>query len=203
MDTCCVRRRGGTIYGFTVGGPVWIPKVYNGRNKTFFFFNWEQYRLTQNVLPAAISVPTDAYRQGNFTAALLSTRLGTDPLGRAITPNMIYDPTTRQTVAGQVVTNPFPNNTVPPTRFDNVAKKVQALIPNPTNPALLVNNYQQTYLSHRTTEVPSIKIDQSLGSKDKLSAFWNQYRNHLPVLRRRTGLAPTHRRRHRHVYPRA
>ena len=38
-------------YGFTVGGPVWIPKVYNGRNKTFFFFNWEQYLISQNVLP--------------------------------------------------------------------------------------------------------------------------------------------------------
>src|SRR5712692_2360889 len=144
-----------TDYGFTAGGPVWIPKVYDGRNKSFFFFNWEQYILTQNVLPAAISVPTAAYRQGDFSTAQLKTTLGTDLLGRPIFGNEIYDPTTRQTVAGQVVTNPFPNNTIPLARFDSVAKKVQALIPNPTNSSLLVNNYQQSYLSHRTTEVPS------------------------------------------------
>ncbi len=40
-------------YGMTFGGPVWIPKIYNGRNKTFFFFNWEQYIRDQYVLGAA------------------------------------------------------------------------------------------------------------------------------------------------------
>jgi len=161
-------------YGFTVGGPVRIPKVYDGRNKTFFFFNWEQYLISQNMLPAAISVPTADYRLGNFSAAKLKTVLGTDPLGNSIFGNEVYDPSTRQTVKGQIVTSPFLNNTVPPTSFDSVAKKVQALIPSPTNPSLLVNNYQQTYLSDRHTEVPSVKIDQAIGSKDKLSFFWNR-----------------------------
>jgi hypothetical protein len=161
-------------YGFTVGGPVRIPKVYDGRNKTFFFFNWEQYLISQNMLPAAISVPTADYRLGNFSAAKLKTVLGTDPLGNSIFGNEVYDPSTRQTVKGQIVTSPFLNNTIPPTSFDSVAKKVQALIPSPTNPSLLVNNYQQTYLSDRHTEVPSVKIDQAIGSKDKLSFFWNR-----------------------------
>src|SRR5437016_4853176 len=58
-------------WGFTLGGPVWIPKVYNGRNRSFFFFNWEEYRNNTNVLPPAQTVPVDAYRQGNFSAALL------------------------------------------------------------------------------------------------------------------------------------
>ena len=161
-------------YGFTIGGPVWIPKLYNGHNRTFFFFNWEQYRITQNMLPSAIAVPTDAYRRGDFSAALLSNRsLGTDPLGRPIFANEIYDPRSRRTVNGQVVTDPFPNNSITPDRFDPVAVKVQALIPAASN-AGLVNNYQQTYLSHRTTQVPSIKIDELLGAKDKLSFFWNR-----------------------------
>src|SRR5205823_39063 len=129
-----------TDYGFTAGGPVWIPKLYNGRNKSFFFFNWEQYLLKQNVLPAAISVPTAAYRQGNFSAALLSKVVGTDPNNRPIVGNQIYDPTTRQTVNGQIVTDPFPNNTIPQSRFDPVAVKIQNLIPAPTNSGLLVNN---------------------------------------------------------------
>jgi hypothetical protein len=162
-------------YGFTVGGPVWIPKVYDGRNRTFFFFNWEQYRISQNILPAALSVPTNAYRQGDFSAALLGSRsLGNDPLGRPIFGNEIYDPDTRRTVNGQVVADPFMNNTIPQVRFDPVAVKLQSLIPAPTNAGLLVNNFQQSYLSHRTTEVPSIKVDQLLGPRDKVSFFWNR-----------------------------
>ena len=112
-------------FGGTLGGPVWIPKVYNGRNKTFFFFSFEQYRLGQDVIPTAISVPTAAYRQGNFSAALLNTQLGTDPLGRPIFGNEIYDPATARTVSGQVVTDPFTNNTIPQSRLDPVALAIQ------------------------------------------------------------------------------
>src|SRR5215831_19136196 len=79
-------------YGFTLGGPVAIPKVYNGRNKTFFFVTWEQYRIAQNILPNALSVPTAAFRQGDFSSILLKNQIGTDPLGRPIYPNEIYDP---------------------------------------------------------------------------------------------------------------
>jgi hypothetical protein len=162
-------------YGATLGGPVWIPKVYDGRNKSFFFFNWEQYLISQNMLPAAISVPTAAYRLGNFSGALLPAKLGTDPLGNAIFGNQVYDPASRQTVGTQIVTSPYPNNTIPSAKlFDPVAVKIQNLIPGPTNPSLSVNNYQQTFLSDRHTEVPSLKVDQSIGSKDKLSFFWNR-----------------------------
>jgi hypothetical protein len=160
-------------FGGTLGGPVWIPKLYNGRNKSFFFFSGEEYRLGQNVIPTAFSVPTPAYRQGNFNAALLKNVLGTDPLGRSIFGNQIYDPATAQVVNGQTVTTPFTNNTIPSARFDPVAVKLQNLMPAPTNGALLANNYQQQYLSQRVTNVPSIKIDQFLGSKDKLSFYWS------------------------------
>lgn len=163
-------------YGFTVGGPVTLPKIYNGHDRTFFFFSWEQYRITQNILPNALTVPSSAFRQGDFSAALLNTKsLGADPLGRPIYANEIYDPNTRHTVGNQIVTDPFPSNTIPLTRFDPVAVKVQQLIPLPTNlnASLLTNNYQQTFLSHRTTEVPSVKIDHVIGPKDKISFFWN------------------------------
>src|SRR5215470_9224695 len=81
-------------YGFTFGGPVWIPKLYDGRNRTFFFVNWEEYRAGANVTADAVSVPTAAYRNGDFSKALLPNNLGNDALGRAIFPNMIYDPAT-------------------------------------------------------------------------------------------------------------
>src|SRR5262245_20137004 len=142
-------------YGFTLGGPVLIPKLYDGHNKTFFFWNWEQYRIGQNVLPAALSVPTEAFRRGDFSSILLNERhpttprgpIGTDPLQRPIYANEIYDPATRRVVNGQIVADPFLNNVIPPERFDPVAKKIQALIPSPTDPNLLVNNYQQAYRS--------------------------------------------------------
>ena len=161
-------------YGFTFGGPVLIPKVYDGKNRTFFFLNWEQYRAGANVLADAVSVPTAAYRQGDFSKALLPNGLGADLLGNAIFPNMIYDPTTRQTLAGGVVTSAFPGNIIPAARLDPVALKVQALIPIATTPSFLVNNFQGNYNQERVTQVPSLKVDQSVSSKNKFSFLMNR-----------------------------
>ena len=158
-------------YGFTLGGPVWIPKVYNGRNKSFFFFSWEQYLNTQNVLPGTQSIPTPAYRSGDFSAAIAAAgnkNLGTDPLGRAIIANTIYDPATRQMAPdGQIVTSPFPSNLIPVTRMDPVSLKIQSLMPQPfcvagapCNAAGVVNNWQNTELVNRYTDAPSLKLDQ-------------------------------------------
>src|SRR4029077_18149364 len=105
-------------YGFSLGGPVYIPKVYNGHDKTFFFFNFEQFRenVVQNSIP--LTVPTLAYRQGNFIQAPTGKNLGTDGLGRPILENTIYDPATANVVNGVTYTNPFPNNTIPLSQQD-------------------------------------------------------------------------------------
>jgi len=171
-------------YGMTFGGPVRIPKVYDGRNRTFFFFNWEQYIRDQYVLGAATTVPTAAYRNGNFSGAIAAAgnrNIGTDPLGRVILADSIYDPTTVRAVNGQSVTDPFPNNTIPVARMSPIALKVQNLLPQPfcvggppCNPLGSVNNFQNTEFEHRQTEVPSVKIDHIIGPKDKLSFFWNR-----------------------------
>src|SRR5262249_12482063 len=81
-------------YGFTFGGPVRIPKLYNGRDRTFFFFNFEQYRETIQVNNIPVTVPIDAYRRGDFSQAITAVaarNLGTDDDGRAIVANTIYD----------------------------------------------------------------------------------------------------------------
>jgi hypothetical protein len=172
-------------YGLTLGGPVWIPKVYNGHNKTFFFFGWEQFLQHQTVLPGVLSVPTPAYRNGDFSAAIVAAgnkNLGTDPLGRPIIANTIYDPsTTRAAPNGQIVSNPFPNNTIPIARMDPVSLKMQNLIPQPfcvggglCNAAGAINNFQNTEAQNRTTEIPSLKLDQIIGPNDKLSFFWSR-----------------------------
>ena len=86
---------------------MWIPKVYNGKNRTFFFFNREQYREFFVVNNVPITVPTAAYRAGDFSGAITGGSLGTDPLGNTIRAGTIYDPTTAQTVNGQVVRDCF------------------------------------------------------------------------------------------------
>ena len=97
-------------YGFNVGGPVWIPKVYNGKNRTFFFYNREEYKENAPVSDTSITVPTAAYRAGNFAGAITGGSLGNDPLGNPILAGMIYDPQTEQTVNGQIVRTAFPGN---------------------------------------------------------------------------------------------
>ena len=170
-------------YGVTFGGPLWIPRVYNGRDKTFFFFNFEQYRENVTINNQEETVPTDAYRQGNFSAAEIGSPIGTDPMGRPIFQNEIYDPNSNFTYNGQVLRNPFPNNTIPASEFDPVAVKIQNLFPQPlgANANGVVNNYIPNIPTSRVTEIPSIKVDQLIGSKGKLSFFWQDTKTTAPL----------------------
>ncbi len=151
-------------YGFTVGGPLSIPKLYNGKDKTFFFFNFEQFRETQYV-GFVDTLPTNAYRNGDFSGAIAAA--GNVPLsfqGKTVgLANQIFDPTTGL---------PFANNTIPLNRMDPVALKVQSLLPQPTNGGT-INNYTPTEPSMRHTTIPALKIDQLVGSKQKFSFYWS------------------------------
>ena len=162
-------------YGATFGGPVWIPRVYNGRDKTFFFLNWEQFREVQNINNVIITVPIQEYRDGNFAQARTArTNLAADPLGRPIAEGAIYDPRTQRLAPnGATIRDPFPNNLIPRAQFDPVAVRVQSLIPAPTSPLALVNNFLAPFRSERTSTIPALKLDQSLGAKAKLSFYWS------------------------------
>src|SRR5262249_53414011 len=165
-------------YGFTVGCPV-------QRDRTFFFFNFEQFRETQYVDNQFQTVPTLAYRNGDFSAAIpkVPKVIGVDPEGRQMLEGMIYDPaTTRPAPNGQLYRDPFPNNIIPKERFDPVALKIQALLPLPNGPNAndLTNNYIQVYPTSRVTQVPSFKIDHLIGNKSKLSFFWQKTKTTNP-----------------------
>lgn len=160
-------------FGGSIGGPVWIPKLYNGRNRTFFFFTLEEFHQRQVTAGLLQTVPTAAMRNGDFSGALTGKTLGTDPLGRPILENMIYDPASFQTISGQVITNPFPGNIIPPSRFDPVALKIQSLIPAPTRSGAL-NNWDQGFTADTTERIPSVKIDENFGAR-KLSFFYSRY----------------------------
>ncbi len=172
----------GNDFGGTVGGPVWIPKVYNGKNKTFFFFSYESHPTTSTNSANLLTVPTTQYQVGNFIAAEQATAnkvLGTDPLGRPIIQNSIYDPLTQRaasTTDSRLIRDPFMNNSIPLTRLDPVALRVQALIPQPQGPFAtgLIQNYVNPYTIHAKDYIPSIKIDHSVSSKIKLSYNWGE-----------------------------
>jgi hypothetical protein len=171
-------------YGFTVGGPVVIPKLYNGRDKTFFFFNFEQFRETQNINNIPITVPTAAYRLGDFSSAITAARntvLTTDVLGRPVLANEIFDPNTAFTdpASGTRVSNPFNNNMIPMSRMDPVALKVQSYIPNPALSSL-TNNLIPTYPSVRHTTIPAVKIDQQITERQHLSFYWSSTHTDAP-----------------------
>src|SRR5204863_1927215 len=93
--------------GWAVGGPVVIPKVYDGRNKTFFFTTYDIFAWRLAAGGQIASVPTQAMREGDFTQ-LLGPQIGTDILGRPIFQGEIYDPsTTRPDGKGGFVRDPF------------------------------------------------------------------------------------------------
>ena len=164
-------------YGGTIGGPVWIPKVYNGKNKTFFFFNLERYRDREALYNGITTVPNAEYLAGNLSNNLLVTgnrNLGTDFAGRPIIQNAIYDPATAVTdSSGRRVLQPFPNNIIPTSRIDPVSLKIIGLLPKPNiGNDLYVNNFAETGNFYKLQNLPSIKVDQNFGSKLKISGFF-------------------------------
>jgi hypothetical protein len=161
-------------YGGAIGGPVVIPKVYNGRNKTFFFANLELYR-NFGVTDDYVTMPTTAMRGGDFSQALVQKTLGTNINGGAILENEIFDPASNATVNGQVTRSPFPNNVIPASRLNQVALTIQnTWMATPTN-SNLVNNWNQIFPTQEKRHIPSLKLDQNIGDKSKISIYGSNY----------------------------
>src|SRR5215468_8384427 len=98
-------------FGGTFGGPVSLPKLYSGRDRTFFFVSYEGMRERQGLVFNSV-VPTAAMKRGDFSG-ILGGVIGTDPLGRPIRARAIYDPRTTRVIDGKVIRDPFPNNIIP------------------------------------------------------------------------------------------
>jgi hypothetical protein len=161
-------------YGGTFGGPVWIPKVYNGHDKTFFFFSWEQlgYKLGTTT---TTTVPTEAMRSGDFSSPLIYRTdlpsIGTNPCdGTPVYQGEIFDPATTRVVNGVPCRTQFLGNKIDPTRFSTVAKKLLAFWPAPTNGAQFNNFTFASTLPINNTAM-TIRIDHSFSDKSKV--FWS------------------------------
>ncbi len=175
-------------YGLTFGGPVRIPHVYDGRDKTFFFFNFEQIPSTFSNNSQSV-VPTLAQRGlangsngtiGDFSATLGAAIPGvTNPCdnNNPVRTGQIFDPTTTRTVAGVECRTPFANNQVPIGR-SAIAQKVLALIPLPNYVSAGQANYIFTQPRKLNQYDVSLRIDQNFGSRHHLYAFANSRENY-------------------------
>ena len=102
-------------FGFSLGGPVWIPKIYNGKNKTFFLVSYEGLRISQGI-PSISTVLTPLMRQGNFSE--------------------VPTPIKESQAPGAAV---FPGNIIPPSRLSSQAINSLAYMPLPTQPGIRNN----------------------------------------------------------------
>ena len=153
-------------FGANVGGPVYIPKVYNGKNKTYFFFSYEGYRFPSTASPGELTIPSPAMRAGDFSSWTQSNG--------ALIP--IYDPTTtRSDGKGGFVRDTFPGNRIPQTRLSPLSVAIAKYYPNPTNSAL-VRNYvpSGSMPSKRIENAHILKLDQNFGSKNRMAFTWSK-----------------------------
>ena len=185
-------------YGVTFGGPVVIPKVYDGHDKTFFFFNYEQFRETRLIGTGITTVPTLQYRQGNFTSAgcnsydtvnlvcLNRTTItqngqpAMDAAGNPVIRGGIYDPTSYRVVNGSPVRDYLVGQQIPANLIDRVSSNIQDLFPTPSNNNLFNNYNIPAYSDYKHSTIPSIKITHSLNSKWRMDGYWGQTYTNQP-----------------------
>ena len=151
-------------FGFTAGGPVVIPHIYDGRNKTFIFGNLHEYRQVTATAGVITTVAVPAFRAGDFSS-LLGAVSGSDAQGRPINAGAIYDPdTTRPTSTGGFIRDPFPGNIIPTARISPVSAKYQDFYPLPNVAGKLSNNYVESGGANRPVlQSGLIKVDQMAG----------------------------------------
>jgi len=186
-------------FGGTLGGPVFIPKYYDGRDRTFFFVNYEGTKVRRSQF-ATFSVPTTQMRSGDFTEAGMPIY---DPLTTAADP---ANP-------GSYTRTPFANNLIPTSRLSNVARNILNLYPTPQRSGI-VNNLDSVASSSDDDRQYSVRLDHNFSDRSRLFGrysnltndhyepnFWNSVsspggynqfiRSHVFVLDQINTLSPT------------
>jgi hypothetical protein len=148
-------------YGLTVGGPLWIPKVFNGKNRVFWFFGYEGIKDSDPATSPletgnpvyTTTVPTAAERQGDFSALL-----------RLNAPNVsyiIYDPYSGVASGSQVARTPYPNNVIPSNLLNPIAQSYLKLLPLPNIPG-----QANGFANYTLSDIDSDAYDNELGRLD-------------------------------------
>jgi len=143
-------------FGFSVGAPVFIPKVFNGKNRTFFFFDYQGTRIRTGQTFLA-TVPPDSWRTGNFSGY-----------------NTIFDPSTTVTDAnGNTTRQPFSGNQIPQSRWNPIAAKLLSMFPAANVPGSVSsfgvsNNYLSNPVEPNDTNQFDLRIDHKISESDSI-----------------------------------
>ncbi len=140
--------------GGAAGGPIYIPKLYDGRDKTFFYFTYTQRLLPASISQAVYTVPTALMKQGNFSQ-----------LGNQV----IYDPAT---TAGNT-RQPFAGNAIPQSRFSSVSRNLVPFVPDPTRGSLQ-SNFDFVNLTVSEQKIWSLKFDHAFSPLNRIAFFMSR-----------------------------
>jgi hypothetical protein len=144
--------------GGSIGGPVYVPHLYNGRNKTFFFFTYTRDLRPESFSFTNSTVATLLQKQGNFSELAAP----------------IYDPNTTSTVGGVSVRTAFAGSIIPKSLWSKVSSNILPLIPDP-NGSGLSSNYTYANTSKFSNNIWTLKLDHSFRTTDRLSFFLQRY----------------------------
>jgi hypothetical protein len=154
-------------YGAAVSGPVILPKLYNGRDRTHFFADYEGTQIRSAGFARAI-VPTSLERQGDFSSTA-------DRLGRPFT---IYDPATTRAQGNAFVRSPFAGNRIPAARFDPVSQAAIKFYPEPNKPQTVndLQNFERQQPSALEWGSFTTRVDHRISPNHNLffRFGWNQ-----------------------------
>ncbi|MBI4908487.1 MAG: TonB-dependent receptor, partial [Acidobacteria bacterium] len=160
-------------WGFTLGGPLSLPKLYNGRHKTFFFFSGEAYHEDLHFPNESItSVPTVAQKTGDFSRTF-------DNAGRLMP---IYDPSTGRQEGANWVRDAFPGNRIPSNRINPTAAKIVSGYPDPNSSTPGSPDWQNNFVLSPNPGFfdfhnYNVRIDQNFSSRHRLYGRWGWNRH--------------------------
>jgi hypothetical protein len=161
-------------YGIAAGGPVVIPKLYDGKNKTFWYWTYEANKFGDPGGSSQSTVPREAWRNGDFSDLL---RLGSN--------YQLYDPATIQpTGSGTFSRQPFPGNIIPQNRISPIGRAILNLYPLPNQPGT-ANGANNFFLSGKAIEdywSTIGRVDHVFSDKDRVFVrlhrdFWQEDKN--------------------------
>jgi Carboxypeptidase regulatory-like domain/TonB dependent receptor len=171
-------------FGISAGGPLYLPKIYAQREKTFIFGLYEGLRQSTPATFTA-TIPTAAFQTGDFSA-LLGSSVGTDALGRPILSGQLYNPfSTRAITKGQIdpvtgrvaastgyIRDPFAGNQVQ-SAINPVGAALAAFYPAPTNGGLS-NNFAASASAPATSNEYLIRVDHNFSDATRIYGRWAQ-----------------------------
>ena len=150
-------------YGLTAGGPVYLPKIWNGKDKLFWFFAWQHDKNTQP-FTSFISVPTDAEKRGDFSQILQTD--GTQ----------LYDPYSASLNGSAIVRQPLPGNIIPTSRINPITQQYLKFFPAPNVNGVNATSRPDGYFNYGTTapnsnvaDSESLQLDYNMSNRSRMS----------------------------------